>query len=86
VLEEKELETSSSDTTSRASRLCLRYVPSEEGVDLHGLHDSNKTVTTWVDVRGFSAAFERSVRPGDLVSVLYSEKHPRRIMVVEYEQ
>jgi hypothetical protein len=86
VVREKELDTFADDSSVRIPRLYLRYLPSEDGrVDMRRLHDPVHSLSTWVDLRGLSSDFERSVRPGDLVTVLYDTKNPSKLIVVEYE-
>lgn len=84
VVREKEPPHFDSETSLAVPRLFIRYVP---GVlsDPEALHAHKGERTAWVELDGFSGRFERNVRPGDLITVLYDPEDRQHVRVVEME-
>ncbi len=75
------------ESSMAVPRLFLRYLPRPgSSFDLEQLQSLKDACTKWVELDGFSGRFERSVRPGDLVTILYDPKDHGHVRVVEIER
>ncbi len=88
VVREKEPLHFDEATSLAVPQLLLRYLarPGEEPIELDELHHASDAHTLWAKLDGFSARFERTVRAGDYVSILFDPTDPQHVRVVELER
>jgi hypothetical protein len=79
-------ETSESDLSVHNPRALVRYLPkSGQHFDVNLLQSAKDTQEAWADLDGLSAEFERNLRVGDLITILYDPIRPSHVQIVEFE-
>ena len=67
-------------------RALVRYLPkSGQHFDANLLKAASDTQEAWADLDGLSAEFERNLRDGDLITILYDPMKPTHVQIVEFE-
>ncbi len=86
VVRQRDLESFVNEVSARIPRVLLRYFPGKaEKSDPEELRVNRDAENVWAELDGLSPQFERNLHAGDIVTVLYDPKRPRKIKVVEME-